>query len=235
MLAGFAHPPYGVLPGVFGYALILMGLDLGAASAKPRRSAFLVGWAGGTGYLLVCTTWIVEPFLIDVAEHGWQAPFALAFCAGGIGLLWGGAGLLYRWLVPDPLRMGASRVLVFAAAFALWEWLRGHALTGFPWDLPGEMWRAGSPISQGAALMGAYGLSAVTLFVGAAPAALIDADRSWRRLVVPGVAAILVGALGLGGGVYLRSAPPARRRRRHCAPRPARPARAARLEPGRGR
>ena len=42
------------------------------------------------------------------------------------------------------------RVVVFAALFCLLEWLRGHILTGFPWDLPGETWKAGSAPSQAA-------------------------------------------------------------------------------------
>ena len=212
LLAAAAHPPYGVLPGVFGYALILWALDLSAASTRPLRAAFLTGWAGGTGYLLLCTAWITEPFMIDVAEHGWQAPFAVAFCAGGIGLLWGAAGWLYRLLLRDPASPVALRVLVFAATFGLWEWLRGHALTGFPWDLPGETFKAGSPLSQGAALIGSYGMSVVILFVGAAPAVLTQRARPGRRegrLATLAAAAGLIGAIGLWGGVYIARPSPA--------------------------
>lgn len=213
LLAAAAHPPYGLLPGLFGYALILWALDLSPSSPKPLRAAFLTGWAGGAGYLLLCTAWITEPFMIDVAEHGWQAPFAVIFCAGGIGLLWGGAGWLYRRLAPDPGSPAAVRVLVFTAAFALWEWLRGHALTGFPWDLPGETFVAGSALSQGAALLGAYGMSVVILFVGASLAVLAPrrapTGERQGRLATLTVAAALVGVVGLWGEAYLRRPPPA--------------------------
>jgi apolipoprotein N-acyltransferase len=47
---------------------------------------------------------------------------------------------------------------------------RSHVLTGFPWNLPGETWRAGSAPSQAAALVGAYGLTWITLAIAAAPA-----------------------------------------------------------------
>jgi apolipoprotein N-acyltransferase len=60
--------------------------------------------------------------------------------AGGLALFWGLAALLYRLIRPP----GVRRVLVFAGAFAVLEWTRGHVLTGFPWNLPGETWRAGS-------------------------------------------------------------------------------------------
>ena len=214
LLAAAAHPPYGFLPGVFGYALILVALDLSAASPKPLRAAFLTGWAGGTGYLLLCTAWITEPFMIDVAEHGWQAPFAVVFIAGGIGLFWGGAGWLHRLLLRDQAAPAALRVLVFAAAFGLWEWLRGYALTGFPWDLPGETFQAGSPLSQGAALIGSYGMSVVVLFVGAAPAVLVRRSAySLRqgRLATLAACVGLLAVIGLWGEAYIRRpAPPAR-------------------------
>jgi len=38
----------------------------------------------------------------------------------------------------------AWRVLVFAGALAFCEWLRGHVLTGFPWNPAGAGWAAGS-------------------------------------------------------------------------------------------
>ena len=60
-----------------------------------------------------------------------------------------------------------ARILVFAGVMTGSEWLRGHLFTGFPWDLPGESWRAGSPPSQVAALIGAYGLSWITVAIAA--------------------------------------------------------------------
>jgi apolipoprotein N-acyltransferase len=213
LLAAVAHPPYGFLPGVFGYALILWALDRAAAGPKPLRGSFLTGWAAGTAYLAVCTVWIVEPFLIDAEQHGWQAPFAVVLCAGGIGLLWGGAGLTYRLLAGRGAPPPAIRVLLFAACFGLWEWVRGHLFTGFPWDLPGETFAAGTALSQGAALIGAYGMSVVVLFVGAAPGVLTrqaDPGRRLGQILALGAACGLIGLIGGWGLYYLnRDTPPA--------------------------
>ena len=52
-----------------------------------RRAAW-IGWAAGTGYFLPALSWIVEPFLVDIARHGWMAPFAILFMAGGLALFW---------------------------------------------------------------------------------------------------------------------------------------------------
>lgn len=192
--AALAHPPFGIWPGIAGFALILHALDAAPARA-PLRAGFARGWAAGFAYLLIGTWWVSEAFFVDPAEHGWQAPFAVLFTAGGIGLFWAGAGFVYRLL---KLR-GAVRIFAFAAVLSGFEWLRGHVLTGFPWDLPGECWRAGSAPSQGAAVFGAYGMTLMTVAIGAAPVVLFDAG-GWRRKAAPLVLAAAALALLWGGG-----------------------------------
>ncbi|MHB8284074.1 MAG: apolipoprotein N-acyltransferase, partial [Caulobacteraceae bacterium] len=192
MAAALAHPPFGVLPGVAGFGAILFALD-GASSRHSLRSGFARGWAAGFGYLLISTWWIAEAFFVDAAEHGWQAPFAIAFVAGGIGLFWGAAGLVYRLIAPR----GAWRVLVFAAVLSVFEWLRGHVLTGFPWDLPGEIWKAGSALSQGASVVGAYGMTFVNVAIGASVAVLAARDTRRAKIVTVALAALML--LGLWG------------------------------------
>jgi apolipoprotein N-acyltransferase len=193
LLAGFAHPPFGLLPGLLGYALMLWLLD--APAPRPLRQAFFRGWLAGLGYFAVCVWWIVEPFMVDAREQGWMAPFGLVFLAGGLALFWGAAALVYRALKPR----GFLRVLVFAGCLAGFEWLRGHVLTGFPWDLPGESWRAGSAPSQFAAVVGAYGLSWITVAIAAAPAVLFDArPRAARAAALGAALAALAGLYGFG-------------------------------------
>ena len=200
--AALAHPPFGVWPGVFGFSLTAWSLDQ-ACERRPLLSALARGWMAGLAYLLIGTWWIAEAFFVDAAAHGWQAPLAVLFTAGGIGVFWGGAGLAYRLIAPR----GARRVLVFAAVLAGFEWLRGHVLTGFPWDLPGEAWRAGSPVSQTASLIGAYGMTFVTIAVGAAPVTLFDRARP-RAAAVSLCAAAAALALMWSYGAWSLSRPP---------------------------
>ena len=204
-LAGAAHPPFGVLVGLLGYAILLLLLD-DAHGERPLRSAFLRGWGAGFGYLLIGTYWIGEAFFVDAATHGWMAPFAVFFTAGGIGLFWGAAGLFYRLLAGPRLGGLPVRPLVFAACFGLLEWLRGHVLTGFPWNLPGETFAAGSPMSQGAAVFGTYGLSVLLLAVASAPALLAQPGGRRGKAVVAGALALVAGGLWLGGTARLNGA-----------------------------
>ena len=198
LAAALAHPPFGVLPGLLGYALLLWLLDA-IDGPRPLRSAFLRGWLTGLSYFGLSTWWIAEAFMVDAANQGWMAPFAVAAMAAGMALFWGLAAVLYRLIRPS----GARRVLVFAGAYAVLEWTRGHILTGFPWNLPGETWRAGSAVSQFAAVAGAYGLTWITLAIAAAPAVWRDGRRG--RIAV---GAALAGLVVLfAGGWLLRAAP----------------------------
>ena len=200
--AAFAHPPWGFLPGLAGYALLLWLLGLGGAH-RPLRSVFLTGWLAGCAYFLVCVWWIAEPFEVDAANQGWMAPFAVAAMTMGLALFWGCAAVAFRMVTSGDRRSGSiARVMVFAGVFGAAEWLRGHVFTGFPCDLVGESWRAGSAPSQTAAVVGAYGLTWITLAISSAPAVVHDGSRG-RLTVVAAIGALFAifvfGAARLGG------------------------------------
>jgi apolipoprotein N-acyltransferase len=214
--AALAFPPFGFLTGLLGYALLLSLWDrAGIGGERPdsnerslrRRAicgAFWRGWLAGSAYFLISTWWVAEAFMVDAKYQGWMAPIAVTLLATGFGLFWGAAGVVYVWLRPR----GPGRVLVFAGCFCLLEWLRGHLLTGFPWDLAGETWRAGSAPSQAAALVGAYGLSWITTAASATPALLLDRDHRRGGATAVGVAALGVTAL-YGFGAARLAHPPA--------------------------
>ena len=193
LAAAFAHPPFSVLPGLLGYAAMLWLCDR-ADPARPWRSAFFRGWLAGVAYFAVSTWWIGEAFFVDAKDQAWMAPFAVVGMAAGLALFWAAAAALYRLLAPP----GPLRVLVFAGAMAGAEWLRGHVLTGFPWDLPGETWRAGSAPSQMASIVGAYGLTWLTLAIAAAPGLGVRSRPA--RLAIGLAAAALAGLYGYGAG-----------------------------------
>ncbi len=163
-VAGLGQVPFSLLT-VALFALVAV-CHL-CRTAPNWRVAAGTGWAAGIGYFAVTLHWIVEPFLVDPVRHGWMAPFALVLFAVGFGGFWGIAAGSARGLGGAVAWRGA---LAWAAALAVAEWLRGTILTGFPWALPGYVW-AEVPAAQTAALVGPYGLTALTL-LGAAAATL---------------------------------------------------------------
>jgi len=165
------------------------------AAAQTPRQAALRAWLFGCGYFILALSWIVEPFLVDIARHGWMAAFALGLMAGGLALFWAAAGgLAARW-GDGPV----ARAMLFAVAITLAELARGYAFTGFPWALIGHFW-IGTPVVQMAAFVGAPGLCLLTMAVGVAPVAF-GAQR--------GAAAVLVvlALVWAGGATRLAQTP----------------------------
>jgi len=193
--AALGHAPFGLWPvALAGFGVLAFVV----AEAGSRARAAIVAWVGGTVYFAVTLSWIVEPFLVDVARHGWMAPFALILMAGGLALFWALAG----WV-------GAGRALLWAVALAGAEMLRGHVFTGFPWALPAYIW-ADTPVRMIASVVGPYGLSLVTLAVAALPVLLRRRDENAGGLARQGVGILLLfiavgglfglGSIELGGG-----------------------------------
>lgn len=153
------------------------------------RAALWRGWLWGAGYFAASLHWIIEPFLVDLARHGWMAPFALVLMAGGMALFpafGAGAG---AWLGRGggPLR----QVVALGVGLALAESLRAFALTGFPWaDAAQAM--IDTPLARLLPLGGPR-------LVGLAVLALAGGLALWRgRVAVP--AALVGGAVLMAAG-----------------------------------
>jgi apolipoprotein N-acyltransferase len=161
-LSGLAFAPMFVTPVFFITLPIFVWLIDGSES---WRRAFGAGWLFGFGYFFCNLFWIGEAFLVEADKFAWLIPFAITLLPAALAIFWGvGAALAsFFW------NNGISRVFVFAVTLSIVEWLRGHILTGFPWDLPGYALTYPLPLMQSAALFGAYGLTAIALFVFPAP------------------------------------------------------------------
>ncbi len=191
-MAALAHPPFGILPGLLGYA----GLMLLAERTPRVRGAVLVGWLAGFAYFLISSWWVAEAFLVNPAQ-AWMAPFAASLLPAGLGLFWAAATGLYRRFDIS----GLYRALVFAALFCTLEQLRGWILTGFPWNPAGASWAAGGAMSQFAAWGGVYGLSLLTVVSVCMIGVLAGAGERNRRIGMAAAGAILLAATALAGAI----------------------------------
>jgi apolipoprotein N-acyltransferase len=170
---------------------------------RHRRGAFLLGWAFGVGQFAAGLYWVGIAFFVDAPAYAWMVPFAVAGLAAGLAIFTGLVTLAV-WLVPW---YGVARVLTFAVAWSAAEWLRGHVLTGFPWNLQATVWSFSDIAVQPVALFGAYGLTLVTVFAALAPATLVAAGGPWRRWGASAVAAVVIAAMFGGGALRLDAAP----------------------------
>jgi apolipoprotein N-acyltransferase len=205
VLAAGALPPYHLtfllLIAFPGLVWLLDGAVDSARGGWRRRFAtgFALGWLFGFGYFLAGLWWIGAAFLVEAERFAWLMPFAVLAMPAGLALFTGLGVALAALLWSDQFR----RVLVLAAFLALTDWLRGHVLTGFPWNAFGYGLSGSLTLSQTASLVGVYGLSLLTVAVFAAPALLADARPFRARATAVACAAAVLAASAVFGAFRL--------------------------------
>jgi apolipoprotein N-acyltransferase len=201
-----AQAPANLWPLLFLTFPALIWLIDGAPAQRWRGAAVcaVTGWCFGFGYFVAGLYWIGHAFLVDAETFGWLLPVAVAglpaYLALYTALGFACAHLLWT--------RGALRIVVFAVCLTAAEWLRGHALTGFPWIAFGYALTSPLELAQAASLIGVWGLTLLAGLVFAAPATLADDSPSLLRRSLPLAAACaLLAALALFGTWRLARAP----------------------------
>lgn len=166
------------------------------------RCAFGIGWWWGFGYFVAGLWWLGAAFLVE-PEFAWALPLGVIGLPAGLALF-PALGFAVARLIWAP---GVSRILALAAALGFSEWLRGHVLTGFPWNDYGMALGDHLVLAQFAAIGGLSGLNVLAVAIFAAPA--LVADHALKRTRIPGGLLAAVAALiGLAlFGVLRLSAP----------------------------
>ncbi|MEL6664602.1 MAG: apolipoprotein N-acyltransferase [Pseudomonadota bacterium] len=166
---GFA--PFHLSPAlIIAFVGLVWMLDGARGQRRWGSAMFFRAWAFGFGYFLVGMYWTALPFLVEPEKHAIFLWMPLILLPGGMALIWGAAcALAGAFWSSSP-----SRVFIFAIFMGGAELIRGTLFGGFPWNLPGTTWAPGGSLSQAASLGGVYWLTLVTLFVAAAPSALVD-------------------------------------------------------------
>ncbi len=157
-LSALAMAPFHLAPILFLTLPVLTLLVDGAVSpgrsgVRRLRPAAAVGWWFGFGYFLAGLYWIGAAFLVDAEEFGWLMPLAVLVLPAGLALFFAAGVALARLVwVESPVR-----ILALAMGLTAAEWLRGHVLTGFPWNLLGQAAGASDVSIQLASVVGVYG------------------------------------------------------------------------------
>ena len=197
-LSALAQAPIHLWPILFLTLPLLVWLIDGAQAERRRAilSCAFTGWCFGFGYFVACFYWAGHAFLVDVETFGWLMP---------VGVIGGPAYIALYTAVgfacaPLLWVRGAARIFSFALALTAGEWLRGHALTGFPWNALGYVLASPVELAQAASVIGIWGLTFVAAAVFASPATLTDDRTDVTRPWLPLLCAIaaLVALAGFG-------------------------------------
>jgi apolipoprotein N-acyltransferase len=174
-----ALSPTDLWPLLFLTFPVLVWLIDGAAAGRLGGlwGAFVAGWWFGFGYFFAGLYWMGYAFLVDAKTFGWMLPFAVTAVPAGLAIFTAFGSALARaiWM------RGPVRILSLAIALTVAEWLRGHVLTGFPWNTYGYALTGPLVLAQTAALIGIWGLTFLAVAVFATPALLADDRADTRR------------------------------------------------------
>ncbi|TAJ29996.1 apolipoprotein N-acyltransferase [Bosea sp. (in: a-proteobacteria)] len=158
--------PFVVVP--MTVAIWLIDGAVGTTAGQRFRAGFAAGWWWGFGFFVAGLWWLGAAFLVEADKFAWAMPLGVvalpAFLAVFPAFAFGAARLFWP--------ASATRILVLAAMLGISEWLRGHVLTGFPWNVYGMMLTGEVHLEQVASLIGLYGLTLFAVAIGAAPATL---------------------------------------------------------------
>lgn len=205
LVSALAMPPFNAWPVLFlTFPPMIWLIDGAARGTRGIAAAAAAGWWFGFGYFLGSLYWIGYAFLVDAETFGWLLPIAVAGLPALLAVF-PAAGFAFARLI---WARGASRILSFATALTVSEWLRGHLFTGFPWNAFGYALTTPLALAQTASLIGLWGLCLVAIAVVASPATWFDEHLATRRRwLAPTLALAVLAAMGSYGAMRLKQQP----------------------------
>lgn len=205
-LSVLALTPFDLWPVLFLTLPVAVWLIDGAGAGRfgGWPAAALTGWWFGFGYFLAGLYWVGNALLVDAPTFGWLLPFAVAGLPAGLAIFMALGFLIARLI----WTADASRILSLAVALTATEWLRGHILSGFPWNALGYALSSPLALAQTASLVGLWGMTFLAVAIFASPATLIDDKRAIvRAWLAPAIAVIALVVMGAYGTLRLMQTP----------------------------
>ena len=197
-LTALAMAPFNAWPILFVTFPVLVWLLDGSAAGRwsGTMAAAGAGWCFGFGFFVAGLYWTGYAFLVDAKTFAWLLPVAVAGLPAYLALYTalGLAAARLIWV------RGPERLLALAVMLTGAEWLRGHLLSGFPWNTFGYALMQPLALAQSVSLIGIWGLTFLAIAIFASPAVLIDdsvdTPHPYRAPLVGLV--ILAGLTGYG-------------------------------------
>ena len=207
LLAGLAAvlalPPYSMLP----IAPVAFGAVYWLVRRSSPQASSTYGWLFGLGFFGAGLFWISESFQVDADRFGALAAPAVGGLSAFLALFPALACSLVAILGKTRISTGPGLAVIFAAAWVLSEWLRGHLLTGFPWNLAAYALVDYASLRQSVAWFGSYGVSFLVVLAAVLPvqALVLRGSDRWVSAVL---FLLIIGGSWSGGMWQLKRPEP---------------------------
>lgn len=197
-----AMPPWCLWPVlVIGFPLFFAVLS----STRNLKTAFAESWLFAFGYFGFGLVWIGNALLVDGNPFSWVWPLAIAGLPALLALFYGVCGVILKKTVKIN---SLSGWLAFIGMIGLTEWMRGHLLTGYPWNMFGYTWDGSLAMAQSTALIGSYGLTLLTVFWAMIPVLWwFSFTQKRAAIIITSFAGLIAVSLVLWGHARLAAHP----------------------------
>ncbi len=191
IISTYALPPYFVFPVLLVCLSLLVYLEF---NSKSYKQSFLLGYFFGIGFYGSSFSWIGNALLVEKETFGLLYPLVPIVSGLFFGLFTAFPTLLIR-----TNKDITSKVFCFASWFVIFEWIRSFLFTGFPWNLIGTSLSFSPFLSQGASILGTYGLSFILVLFSCCPAILLaNANKKYKKLALITMSAITLFVITTG-------------------------------------
>lgn len=148
----------------------------------------LITYFFGLGYFGFGLSWIGNALLVPNNPYRWAWPLAVSGLPIIISFYYALLGVVLSRIKN---RNNFNFLMLFVLGLSLTEWLRGHLLTGFPWNLYGYTWIKNLEIAQITYLTDIYFLTFLTIFWMTVPAYIvISKDKPEIKFIFAAISAI---------------------------------------------
>ncbi len=175
-LLALAFAPFNFFPAaIISLTIFFLLLE----DSKNKKTTFWRGFLFGYGFFLAGNYWICISLLVDAARFAWLIPFTITIIPSVLALYLALFALCYKYF---NYKENYQKVLIFAALWIIFEFLRSHLFSGFPWNLLGYIWMFNENFFQSANLFGVLGLSFLAVLISLLPILFLQKQNKSDRI-----------------------------------------------------
>ena len=165
--------------------LLLFYLNL---EIKRGFSSYLYGWTFGFAYFFSNIYWIANSLAVEEIFKP-LIPFAITIIPLFLGIFYGISFLIFFYFKP---RKKIESIFLFALIFSFIEYLRGHLLGGFPWNLISFGLVEINQFIQILSYIGTYSFNLLVITIFLVPTVMLFEASSRAKLLTIFLAVILI-------------------------------------------
>ena len=186
-ISSYSLPPYNYyIINFITFSLFFIFLFNKKKQNLKNKSFFKYGWFFGFGYFLLSLYWIVISLTFD-QNFRFLIPLALVLIPAFLAIFYGLLTYLFSFFFTKNV---ISSLFLFSTLFGIIEFIRGHILTGFPWNLISYSFSDTTNFIQILSLIGTYSFNLFWISLFTAPA--IFFLRSSKKEIIVCLMFILV-------------------------------------------